>query len=224
MFILKVHNYYKKELKNLAYIYKITNQINQKIYIGKTEQRNPEKRWKEHIREANKQRSQHRALYRAINKYGIENFEFSIVEETIEPNEREKYYIKLYDSYHNGYNETLGGDGTSYLELPEEDLCKYYLMVKSLKKTAQKFNCNRDTVDKILYKHNISKYSNVEVASEAATSQKKAVAQLDKNTNEILNIYESIAAAEKAVPCNGHITQVCNGKRKTAGGFKWKFV
>lgn len=207
----------------MAYIYKITNKINQKVYIGKTEQRNPENRWKEHQRESMRARSSSRALYRALNKYGIDNFTFSIIEETNSPNEREEYYIQYFDSYHNGYNETLGGDGSAYLILPEQDICKYYLQTKSLSKVAQKFGCDRKTVDKVLYKHNIEKFSLSESTTKNITT-KKAVAQLDKNTNEIISIFESIADAERAIPCNGHIKDVCKGKRKTTSGFKWKYI
>ena len=207
----------------MAYIYKITNKINQKVYIGKTEQRNPENRWKEHQRESTRIRSSSRALYRALNKYGIDNFIFSIIEETDIPNEREEYYIQYFDSYHNGYNETLGGDGSAYLNLPEQDICKYYLQTKSLSKAAQKFGCDRKTIDKILYKHNIEKIPLTETMIANAIN-KKAVAQIDKNTNEIICIFESVAEAERAMHCNGHIKDVCKGKRKTTGGFKWKYV
>ena len=55
----------------MAYIYKITNRINQKVYIGQTSF-SVEKRWKEHVQDINKHLD--RPLYRALSKYGIENF------------------------------------------------------------------------------------------------------------------------------------------------------
>lgn len=63
-------------------------------------------------------------FYRAIRKYGWESFEWSIVyqskdrEHTL--NVMEKFFIQEYDSFHNGYNSTLGGDGTFGLILSEE--------------------------------------------------------------------------------------------------------
>jgi group I intron endonuclease len=57
----------------MGFIYKITNNINQKSYIGKTE-RNISVRYKEHIRHKN---YLDLPLYRAFNKYGIENFSIS---------------------------------------------------------------------------------------------------------------------------------------------------
>lgn len=198
----------------MAYIYKIENQINHKIYIGKTKY-SPNRRWKEHRAEANQNRSAHRALYRAINKYGIENFTFEVIKETNTPNEDEIQSIIDYNSFHNGYNETLGGDGASYLELPELDICKFYLQRKSIHATAEKFGHDFLTIRKVLYKNNIP--------IDRTGSQKKSVAKLDKKTGEIIEIYPSLTEAEKANKANNHISAVCLGKRKTAGGFRWKY-
>lgn len=57
----------------MSYIYKITNMINGKSYIGKTNL-SIEKRFKEHCRDSKKERCENRPLYSAMNKYGIENF------------------------------------------------------------------------------------------------------------------------------------------------------
>lgn len=85
-------------------IYKIENLINHKVYIGQS--KNIEVRWRAH-RTAKDDYS----IHQAIQKYGVENFEFSIIEEC-EPdqlNEKEIYWINQYNSYTEGYNETLGG-------------------------------------------------------------------------------------------------------------------
>ena len=63
----------------MGYIYKITSKINNKIYIGKTT-RNPEMRWKEHIRDS-KNNNNNIPLYNAFNKYGIDNFSFEVISE-----------------------------------------------------------------------------------------------------------------------------------------------
>lgn len=53
----------------------------------------------------------------------------------------------------------------------------------------------------------------------------KAVEQLDKDTLEILNKFDSCKSAALALGIsNCHIGSVCNGKRKTAGGFKWRWA
>ena len=205
----------------MAYIYKITNILNQKIYIGKTEQLNPQKRWNEHQADAKNPNRNHRALYKAINKYGVENFNFEVIEETDSPEEKEIYYIQYYNTYHNGYNETLGGDGAKYLELPEQDICKYYLERKSLKSTAEHFGHDKETIKKILYKNNIQIIASKDLIKE---KNSKAVAKIDKKTDKILEIYPSVSEAERQNNCHSHIKDVCNGKRKTAGGYKWKFI
>lgn len=201
----------------MAYIYKIENKTNHKTYIGKTEMIDPYKRWREHIAEAGRTRSRTRALYAAMKKYGVDNFEFTVLEETNNPCQREREYIVLYNSYHNGYNETLGGDGAAYLELPEEEICKYYATVKSIRKTAEYFGHDKNTIKQVLYRKNIQIFP-------VGTNLKKPVVQIDKDTNEIIHIFESATAAEKIIPTGKHINEVCKGKRKTAGGFKWEYV
>lgn len=92
-------------------IYKITNKINKKSYIGLSI--DIEERWRAHINNSSNQNSKEyeKTLYRAFRKHGIENFLFEILEEREDfLEEREKFWIEKYDSYKNGYNETLGGE------------------------------------------------------------------------------------------------------------------
>lgn len=77
----------------MAYIYQITNDINGKIYIGKTEF-SIEKCFKEHCYDAFRDRNEKRPLYAAMRKYGIEHFHIELLEETDDPNEREVYWIE----------------------------------------------------------------------------------------------------------------------------------
>jgi len=91
-------------------IYKVTNKINGKCYIGQT------------IRKLNKRINDHRKksknnsnfqFHQALRKYGEENFEWSILCECNskeELNEMEFHYIKQYNTYYKGYNMTFGGD------------------------------------------------------------------------------------------------------------------
>ena len=83
-------------------IYKITNKINNKVYIGQSV--DIERRWRQH-----KNSSLDYPLYQAFRKYGIDNFQFEILEECkrSELNDKEIYYIKLYNSCVDGYNQTL---------------------------------------------------------------------------------------------------------------------
>jgi len=94
-------------------IYKITNKINNKVYIGQS--KNIEQRWKEHIRHSKDEYSRNKPhIHCAINKYGKENFNFEVLEECKfeELDDKERYYIAKYKSNIKGigYNSTPGGD------------------------------------------------------------------------------------------------------------------
>lgn len=95
----------------MGYIYKITNIVNNKIYIGQTT-RNVEIRFKEHLRAKDDY-----PIHKAIRKYGKDNFKVEIIEECANENlnEKEKYYIKIYNSYngHIGYNASPGGNSAA---------------------------------------------------------------------------------------------------------------
>jgi len=94
----------------MAHIYKITNTINNKGYVGKTALK-PEKRWKAHLYCAKTNGPM--AISRAIRKHGEKNFKFEVIEECSveEMNLKETYWIGRLDTFKNGYNSTLGGEG-----------------------------------------------------------------------------------------------------------------
>lgn len=93
-------------------IYKITNKLNNKSYIGLSKQ--IEVRWEQHKKRYldKNDKEYNKVLYRAFRKYDLNNFKFEIIEECDEEQlkEREIYWISYYDSFTNGYNETPGGD------------------------------------------------------------------------------------------------------------------
>lgn len=89
------------------FIYRIDNLITKDFYIGKTE-RTLTKRFKAHFSSSKNPQTQTH-LYRAIRKYGIENFEISLVESVQNNiNEREQFWIS---NLNPAYNMTKGGDG-----------------------------------------------------------------------------------------------------------------
>lgn len=92
-------------------IYKVTNAVNGKVYIGQTTQ-TLEKRWKNHLHDM--KYNTNNKFYNAIKKYGCESFIKEVIEENIQSEEklsnREKYWIKYYNSYKEGYNSTIGGE------------------------------------------------------------------------------------------------------------------
>lgn len=110
-------------------IYKITNQINGKCYIGQSV--NITRRWKDH---RTRYQTEDNLLYRAIRKYGLENFSFEIIEECSQEklNEREIYWIAFYNSANSdkGYNLTTGGNNTANHKLTEEQILEIYSLLK----------------------------------------------------------------------------------------------
>lgn len=117
------------------YIYKITNKINNKIYIGQTT-RTIQQRWIEHQYFALNQNGD-TYFCRALRKYGVENFEIEKIDETSsqeELNKKEKHWIKYYNSCEEGYNSTTGGEaGNTYINKTVEELEKIKTKIRQSK-------------------------------------------------------------------------------------------
>lgn len=210
-----------------GYIYKIVNDINNKIYIGKTTKTIIE-RWKEHLNDSKKIRCANRALYRAMNKYGAEHFHIELVatikytEGGKELDEAEQMYIEEFDSYKNGYNSTLGGDGT--ISLDYEKIVSTYLETLNMRETARILGCSPDSVSNILYK------SELVTKEEVQNLKRKPIIAINKDTNKKIKKFDSITQAikwlkntnrTKGNPTTGQIMMAVNGKRNIAYGLKW---
>lgn len=125
----------------MSYIYKITNNITNKLYIGYTS-RSLQRRLYEHFYEAEHTKSNTK-LNLSIRKYGKDNFTIESIYEFDEKEEDwrelEKYYISLYNTYKGkGYNSTEGGDlpPISYGDANNKTKikeCQYYELVEDLK-------------------------------------------------------------------------------------------
>lgn len=101
-------------------IYKVTNSINGKIYIGQTI-KSLEYRKYNHVGGARRNPATY--FLRVLKKYGADSFKWQVI--CICPNlnslnEQERYYISLYDSFNNGYNLNKGGGGTYGYKISEE--------------------------------------------------------------------------------------------------------
>lgn len=212
----------------MAYIYKITNDINGKSYIGKTEF-SIEKRFKEHCSDAFKDRNEKRPLYAAMRKYGVDHFHISLVEETDNPNEREVFWIEKFSTFgKNGYNATIGGDGKKYLDY--DLVISTYKEVKEIKETARILGIHPDSVSNILHQKGESIYSTQQVLTK---KYGKITNMYDLNgvflrsfpsTNEAARyMVENKLTGCKHTTIKQHITEVCTGKRKTAAKFIWKY-
>lgn len=97
---------------NIYSIYKVTNNINNKIYVGYTST-SIGKRRQEHTGRAFREAKTR--FHKAILKYGVENFTWEVIYQSLDKTHckktMESYFIQEYNSYQSGYNGTKGGDG-----------------------------------------------------------------------------------------------------------------
>lgn len=213
----------------MSYIYKISNDINNKVYIGKTNL-SIEQRFIEHCKDAQRIDKENRPLYKAMKKYGINHFFIDIIEEcsTEEASLREQYWIGFFNSYAVGYNATLGGDGKLQFNHAEiaEHLKKHPYPVD----IARQFNCSQDLIYIIANEYHIKTFNK----GQNNVQHKRQVFQYDKITKQYIQSFESVALAAEWLKqqqiistvnsgVRSHIADVANGKRKTAYGFIWKY-
>ncbi len=111
---------FETNLDKMSLIYKATNFINGKVYIGKTT-KSMSRRRTEHESSTSDKTRKFRGFKGAIQKYGPENFLWEVLEYCLkeDSNQREMYYIELYRSNDSnfGYNLTNGGDGAPFGDL-----------------------------------------------------------------------------------------------------------
>ena len=215
----------------MGHIYKITNKINGKSYIGKT-LGSIEDRWKEHWSESTKQRTEKRPLYRAFRKYGKSNFTIEEVEkvEDEEANIREQYWIEFYKTYgRTGYNATKGGDGRKTVDY--EKVINLYKEVLNKEEVSRVLGVHVDTITKILRENGI------EICTSTEILQREKGKQILLKANNRFFLFKSINSASKFIVrlkglnkqsgltgINQHIKDVCLGKRKSAYGYEWYFA
>lgn len=212
----------------MAYIYQIKNDLNDKSYIGKTNF-SIEKRFKEHCNDAFKLNKENRPLYAAMRKYGIEHFHISVLEETQEPEIRERYWIEKLQTFKYGYNATIGGDGTSYID--RQLVINTYKRLKNQREVAKQLGIHETSVHDILIEQQ------VDIISSDMINQEKFGKPVEMYSlkYEYLRTFPSLRDAAqflintnqtncKLTTIRSHISEVCRGKRKTAAKYIWKFV
>lgn len=226
-----------------AGIYKITNLINNKIYIGSTH--NFIERKSKH-----KCRKSNTMISRAIFKYGWDNFTFEIVEycELEKLIEREQFYLDLLQPFreNNGYNILRSCISNGWLGHNHSDETKVLMSVKKegyipwnkgktgvqkcSDETRELMSINRKGEGNSFYNKNHTQEAKDKIAEKARgrdhSYEYKSVIQIDKETDEIIKEWESIASVYLffgSDPSNSTISRVCRGKQKTAYGFKWKY-
>ena len=218
----------------MSYIYVITNDINGKQYVGKTNN-SIEKRFKQHIHDAGRRRCEKRPLYSAINKYGKEHFSIKLLEECDVENsgEREQYWIKKLNTYHNGYNATYGGDGKTLFNYKKiaEDYANSNLNMKEL---AVKYHCCADTIKTACKEYNIP--TDYDRAKYTNTMALQPIKMLDKETKEVIKIFSSVVEASCFIlkqnlsitsnesSIRSSLYRSCKIPTRSAYGYYWEYL
>jgi len=214
------------------HIYKITNKINFKVYVGKTECKKAEYRWSGHKSGLKSGIHKNKHLQAAWNKYGEENFTFEVIEQfdpemNFDLSNLEKYWIEFYGSKNPlfGYNKTAGGEGI--INPSEETRQKMSLSRKGkpvTEETRQKISeghkgkiVSIETREKI---SNSMKGKPGRTKGMAIPSKRKTVVCVNNN-----QIFNSLTEAAIFNHCStGNVSEVCNGKRNHIKGFQFKFT
>lgn len=113
----------------MSYIYFIINEVTKQRYVGKTTDFS--RRKQEHLLKLKTNAHINKKLQNSFNKYGEDSFSFESIQfdniSNFELSQKEIFYIKNYDSFNNGFNLTLGGDGgNTRSKLNFEEFCLAY--------------------------------------------------------------------------------------------------
>lgn len=166
----------------------------------------------------------------AINKYGWENIEHIILEENLtkeEALEKEKYYIKKYNTIDDnfGYNISTGGEGNN--KYSHREIIDLWNEGKNIKEIMEELECGRGTVQNALRVNGISSDDTLKRKVDNQRINSRKVKQYDLS-GKYLKTYNSCG---EACSSNGwinkgrgsEIRRVCNGKRPTARGYLWSW-
>ena len=246
----------------MGYIYKIVNNLNQKSYIGQTTKQRPKDRFSQHkyLARHPEQEKNISYLHRSMNKYGVQNFTFEIIEQTENSllNQREIYWIDYYNTLiPNGYNLTTGGEGTpgfsrhqseEQKKKKRESIKEYYknnpqIKEEKSKRTSQlwknpEYRKKVTQSNKEFYKNHPNKFKGennpmygkhhtqqaLEKIRAHAATRKIQIAQLDKETLKVIQIFDGIKDAERALNVSHGWLSKAARQNKIAYGFRWKIL
>lgn len=215
-------------------VYKVTNKINGKIYIGQT------------IKPLNYRWSQHCsctsncvALNRAIAKYGKENFmveQIDVANSQNELDEKERYWIKFYQSFgEKGYNLTNGGEinklvsDETKLKISKANKGNKYCVGRIMSDETKRKISEKARL-RLSDKTKHPRYG-VKISEETRLKQQLSHSgQIPPNRKKVRcvetgEVFESIKLAAQKIgirPCN--ISDYLHGRQKIAGGYHWEVL
>lgn len=215
-------------------IYMHKNKINGKVYIGQTYTSLRARFGKNGIGYKGCP-----IFYNAIQKYGWDNFEHEILEENIPnaeiANEREKFYIALYNSTNGdfGYNIQIGGNEQTKLaikvyqySLTGDFIKEYDSMADAMRelnisngKISDCCKGNRKSAGGFMWSY--EKVDKLETYKKKSRSKPVYQYSLD---GKFIRKFDTVTEASKFIGCNSSkINSCCNLKIKTSGGYQWRY-
>lgn len=249
-------------MKYIGYVYKFYCNITSKNYIGITTKEDVNDRWEEHKREAFNKNRPNNHFHNAIVKYGYDEFEKSILLKLESDNKEtlidslkqlEKFYIEKFDSYRNGYNSTVGGDGIigdvcCKKVLVFNELGEYLNTCNSRVEASSLYNvpatgisdcCNRVIYTsgwkdglRLVFRNegDIVNQEDLDNIRKAQKNQKIQVKAYDYYTGEYLKTYNSIIEASNDTGINVDSISKCAKKKIIKTGINnqsklvWRYI
>jgi len=144
--------------------------------------------------------------------------QFDVIEECKKSQlvQREKHWIKYYDSYNNGLNKNKGGGGALFYTIETKLKMSIGRKGKGMGKN-QKISDSKKGVSR-----NITWGDKISEAKTGSPKKGKPILQINPITNKIVNTFSSITEARKIIGSNG-IPNALSGISKTSGGYIWKY-
>lgn len=214
-------------------IYKITNLVNGKVYIGQSI--NIAERWKKHL-----YAKDDFAIHQALRKYGVDNFKFEVIEECSRSDldEREQYWIDFYDAKKSGYNMIDGGsNGAGFakgLPIMQYSLDGEFIATyPSASQAAGQLGLDHSSIcacargetsqsGGFQWKYEEDSEHIISPISPAKNIQRPVI----QYTLEGVQVRKFSSLAEAAQVTNltkPALSKACQGKTHTCGGYRWRY-
>lgn len=208
-------------------IYKATNLINSKVYIGASKYDDLSIRKKGHFRGAFKKNSQN-YFHRALRKYGKENFKWEIIDTSNDHDElmkKEKFWVNEYNAFGDkGYNSCEGGGNTTGYKFSEESKRKI-----GEKASKRQIGENNPFYNKTHSDEQKLKWSKERKGRKLEGEWLKIIQKArKKNCKPVINldtgeVFDSLKEAYESVGIKQGIGYVCRKKEGKAAGYRWMF-
>ena len=206
-----------------------------KWYIGQTIE--PKMRFYRHIKSLVYKDNNY--FHRALRKYGLENFIYCVLEENVlreNLNIKEQEWIEYYDSFYDGYNLTAGGGQTIFSEESKRKMSKSRkgrdvwnkgktgIYSEETKRKMSESSKGKHHTEETKRKMSKSRKGRPSPFKGKTSPKRKKVLKYDLNGNFIKEYTSMTEAAKENPKCGKNIGAVCQGKRRQAGGFIWKYA